>query len=108
MSCEPSPWPWKIEDNQGRSYKIVAADKSVIAYMHYPTNTEQAANCKLVERCPELLDKFKKQQTIMEAMVRQLGHDPKDNAFLKSAARLIAELDIRTAVKEPPGSEGGG
>jgi len=103
---KPSPWPWKIEDNEGRSYKVVAKDGTVVAYLHYPENVEQGVNCRVVERGAELLDKFKQQQTIMEAMVRQLGHDPCDNAFLVSAKKLIAELEIRTVPKEPP--RGGG
>ncbi len=103
---KPSPWPWKIQDNEGRSYKVVAMDGTVVAYMHYPANVEHGVNCRLVERAAELFDKFKQQQTIMEVMVRQCGREPARDAFLLSAKALIADLEIRPPPKGPPG-EGG-
>jgi hypothetical protein len=106
MPFRPSPGPWKLVDNEGRSYKVVAQDGTVICYIHYPQSVEQAANCKLVERCFELLEKFRNQKTIMEAVIRQAGQDPKRDAFVQAAEAFIAELEIRDPVKKPPG-EGG-
>jgi hypothetical protein len=106
MPVRPSPHPWKLVDNEGRSYKVVAVDGTVVAYMHYPKNISEAANCKLVERAPVLLEKFRHQKTIMEAMIRQAGQDPKQDAFIQAADEFIAELEIRDPVKKPPG-EGG-
>lgn len=106
MPFRPSPHPWKIKDNENRSYQVVAADGTVVAYMHYPRSVETAANCKLVERAPELLEKYRNQTALMEAYARQAGKDPKKDAMIQAAQAFIAELEIRDPVKKPPG-EGG-
>lgn len=101
--AKPSPSPWKIEDNEGRSYKIVAKDGTVVCYMHYPKNLEQGMNCRVVERAGELFEKFKQQQTILEAMARAAGRNPERDAFVVAAKKLIDEVEIRPAAKQPPG-----
>jgi len=105
MPFRPSPGPWRIEDYKGKGYQILASDDAVVALLHYPGNTEAAANCKLVLKSLELLSMFKSMKALYEILIQ----NPRTDPLVLGAERLLAELEIRDPVKKtkPPDCAGG-
>lgn len=102
MPFRPSPHPWRIEDYQGRGYQILAADGTQVALLHYPKGTDEAANCKLVQKSAELLHTFRGMRTLAAGLLMQLGKKPSESPVMQVADKLIEELEIRDPVKRPP------
>lgn len=102
MATKPSPGPWKIQDNESRSYKVVAADGTVVCYIHYPKSMTDGANIRLVERAWTLFERFKNMKSIIETYLRLNREDPKKDPTCIANDELLAELEIRDQVKKPP------
>lgn len=107
MAFHPSPGPWEIKDYEGRAYQVVAADGTVVALMYYPKGAAEVANCKLIELSSKLYDQFKRQIGFLESVLRGARIDPEKSPQLAAARALLAELEIRGPLKEPPLGPGG-
>lgn len=103
---QPAPGPWKLEDNEKRSYKVVAKDGSVVCYIHYPKSMQDAANIRVVENAWTLVERFKGLCTVLDAYIRQNGQDPKKDPTSIANQELLDDLAVKNPPKKPPGAGG--
>ena len=100
MPFRISPEPWRLEDYKDKGYQILAADGTLVALLHYPKSIEDAANCKLVQKAPELLKCLKSTHTLLIMLLGQVRQNPRENTVILAIDKLIKELEIRDPVKK--------
>lgn len=98
---KPSPYPWRIEDHQGKGIKIIAADGTVIAMMHYPKTPQEHTNRELLLRSPILMERLKSLVMFWKAFPQFTHEQRTGNPTVVSAEALIREIETILPPEKP-------
>jgi hypothetical protein len=102
---KPAPHPWRKEDHQGKGFKIVAADGSTVAMVHYPKTPPEATNLDLILRAPILLERLKSLVIFWKAFPQFTEEQRHGNPTVVSAEALIKEIETIEPPEKPKGPE---